>query len=180
MIRWFLRRGARAFGAKYNYDTSYMTEVIDISSGAGLRLSAFPLISQYRGPKEAQSIWAGAILASTLEGDCGPCAQLVADMALEAGVEVSTLRQCVEGRPKEAGDVGLGFRYAQAAISGALDADELRHEIERKFGKKAVVAAAFAAASGRFYPVFKRGLGHGASCSRLRLGDTPIVLDSAA
>ncbi len=176
MIRWFLRRGARAFGKKYDYDIDYMEDVIDASSSAGLRLFAFPLISQYRGPKAAQGIWCGALLASTLDGDCGPCAQLVVDLAMEAGVDRSRLQMCTEGRAVEAGDVGLGFRYADAAISGDLGADDLRAEIEQKYGSKAVIAAAFAAASGRFYPIFKRGLGHGAACSRLTLGDTTIVL----
>ena len=180
MIRWILRRGARAFGTKYSYDTSYMTEVIDVSAGAGLRLSAFPLISQYRGPKAAHGVWVGAILASTLEGDCGQCVQLVTDMALDAGVKASTLRLCLEGDLDEAGDIGLGFRYAQAAISGDLSSDDLRLEIERMYGKKAVIAAAFAAASGRFYPVFKRGFGHGASCARLQVGGMPIAVGEAA
>ena len=75
MIKWLLRRGARTFGKTYDYDVSYMLDVINTSTGAGARLSAFPLISQYRGPKEATQIWIGAIFASPLEGACGPCAQ---------------------------------------------------------------------------------------------------------
>ena len=108
MIKWLLRRGARTFGKTYDYDVSYMLDVINTSTGAGARLSAFPLISQYRGPKEATQIWIGAIFASTLEGDCGPCAQLVVDMALGAGAEPTDLKRCFDGDPQQAGDVGLG------------------------------------------------------------------------
>lgn len=167
MIKWLLRRAAHAFGRTHDYDVSYMLHVIDTSAGAGTRLSAFPLISQYRGPKAAAQVWAGAIFASTLEGDCGPCAQLVVDMAAKAGVDPAALKHCFEGDPNLAGDVGLGFRFAMAAIRGDLEIDDLHAQIEQKYGRRAVIAAAFAAGSGRFYPVFKRGLGYGHACQQL-------------
>ncbi|MEM7330414.1 MAG: hypothetical protein AAF437_16860 [Pseudomonadota bacterium] len=171
MIKWVLKRAARAFGRSYDYDVSYMLDVIDTSAGAGARLSAFPMISQYRGPKRGQAVWTGAIFASTLEGDCGPCAQLVIDMATEAGANAVDLQRCFEGDPHLAGDVGLGFRFAMAAIHGDLAADDLQTEIEAKYGRRTVIAAAFAAATGRFYPVFKRGLGYGHACTQLQFHD---------
>lgn len=173
MIKWLLRRGARAFGRSYDYDVSYMLDVIDTSTGAGARLSAFPLISQYRGPKAAAPVWVGAIFASTLEGDCGPCAQLVVDMAIKAGADPAALKHCFDGDPNLAGDVGLGFRFAMAAIRGDLETDELQARIEQKYGRRAVVAASFAAGAGRFYPVFKRGLGYGHACRQLEFSASP-------
>ena len=175
MIKWLLRRAARPFGRSYDYDVSYMIDVIDTSAGAGARLSGFPLVSQYRGPKQAQAVWAGAIFASTLEGDCGPCAQLVVDMATQAGANGADLQHCFEGDPHLAGDVGLGFRFAMAAIHGHLEVDDLQAQIEAKYGRRAVIAASFAAATGRFYPVFKRGLGYGHACTRLDFGAEPLL-----
>ena len=144
------------------------------------RLSAFPLISQYRGPKRGQKVWVGAILASSLDGDCGPCAQLTLDMALEAGAPEEELRACLQGDAEHAGDIGLGFRFAQAAIASDVEADALGAEIKLKYGQQAVVAAAFAAASGRMYPVLKRGLGHGAACQKLRIGISEFPVKKAA
>lgn len=172
MIKWVLRRAARAFGKPYDYDVSYMLDVIDTSTDAGMRLSAFPMISQYRGPKQAQKVWVGAIFASTVEGDCGPCAQLVLDMAAKSGADMAELELCFDGDPHQAGDIGLGFRFALAAIHGDLEVDALAQEIDAKFGRRAVIAASFAAASGRFYPVFKRGLGYGHACTQLVFGTT--------
>lgn len=179
MLGWFLERTARKFGKRYRYDVSYMLDVIDTSPGAGLRLLIGPQIVQYRGPQAAGAMVSGAYLASTLDGNCGPCAQLVVDMGIEAGVSAGALRACAEGRPAEAGDVGLGFAFARAAIAGGHEADRLGAEIERKFGRKALVAASFGAAMGRFYPVFKRGMGHGAACQRLEFGTGAQVLDMA-
>lgn len=167
MIRYFLRRAATAMGKRYDYDVSYMQAVIDASANAGVRLAAYPMVTQYRGPSEAANVTIGAMFASILDGDCGPCAQLVVDMATEAGADPAQLQRCALGQALQAGDTGLGFRFAQAAIAGTPDADDLRAEIAQKYGDRAVVAAALAAATTRMYPVLKRGLGYGKSCQRL-------------
>ncbi|MEM7663331.1 MAG: hypothetical protein AAF292_13885 [Pseudomonadota bacterium] len=175
MIRWFLNSAAKAFGKRYDYDTQYLLDIIAASRSAGLRISFLPLISQFRGPKGAEGVWVGALFASTEEGDCGPCLQLVVDMAIEAGIDPSHLQACREGRSKDAGDVGLGYRFANASIRDDMEADDLRREIEQKHGTKAVVSAAFAAALGRVYPVLKRGLGHGKTCERIDFRMSPTA-----
>ncbi|MEW9918569.1 hypothetical protein AB2B41_03070 [Marimonas sp. MJW-29] len=174
MIARLLRRSVRRFAARHDYDASYMLHVVDTSTSAGVRLAALPFFTQFTGPRGSGGVWAGAVLASTLEGDCGPCVQLVLDMAIEKGVPADLLALCIEGRAKEAGEVGLGFRFAEAAIADAPELDTLRAEIEARHGAEAVVAASFASAGGRIYPVMKRGLGFGKSCRRLRIGEREI------
>lgn len=175
MIRALLKSGIQRFASRYKYDTSYMSHIVDTSASAGVRLSMLPFYSQYRGPKEAQNVWAGAMLASTLDGDCGPCVQLIVDMAVEAAVPAEEIALCLQGNAKAAGDVGLGFRFSQAAIADARELEELRKEIEARFGAAAVTAASFAASSGRIYPVLKRGLGFGQTCSRVIIEDRAIT-----
>ena len=180
MLTWLLNRFAKAFAKRYDYDTGYMIETNEIGIGAGLRLAAFPLISQYRGPKPAQGVWAGALLASTMDGDCGPCAQLCIDMALEAGIAAHDIQLCLNGELDRAGDFGLGYRFAQASIADTPAVETLRAEVNERYGPKAVVACAFASATGRFYPVFKRGLGHGKVCQRLRVEGAELEIGKAA
>ena len=180
MIKWFLHRFARRFGAQFNYDVGYMHDVINVSASAGMRLAAFPMVAGYRGPAEAGNVIVGAAFASVLDGDCGPCAQLVVDMAVQHGADANALKLCAEGRAADARDVGLGFRFAQAAITDSLETEELRQEINHLYGEKAVVAASFAAATGRFYPVFKRGLGHGEVCQRVKFDAGDVVMEAAA
>lgn len=179
MLKSLLKNGFRRFGRRYNYDTSYMSHIADTSTSAALRLSLLPLISQFRGPEAARNVWAGAILGSTLEGDCGPCAQLVTDMAIEAKVPAAELALCIGGNADKAGDVGLGFRFANAAIADDPELEALRGEIETRFGASAVVAVSFAASSGRVYPVLKRGLGFGHACSRLSILGEPAKVQHA-
>lgn len=174
MIRSLLKLGFRRFGARYDYDTGYMETVADVSGRAALGLSLLPLYTQYRGPKAAVGVWAGAIIASTREGDCGPCVQLVVDMALEQGVPADQIALCLQGSPEAAGDVGLGFRFCQAAVADSPDLPLLRDAIEQRFGAAAVTAASFAASGGRIYPVLKRGLGYGQICSRVTIKDQAV------
>ncbi|WP_259919394.1 hypothetical protein [Jannaschia sp. M317] len=177
MIRYLLNMGIRKFAKRYGYDASYMSHVVQTSSAAGVRLSLLPLYSQFRGPKEVRDVWAGAMLGSTLDGDCGPCVQLVIDMALEVQVSPDQLALCLQGDAAAAGDVGLGFRFAQAAIDDSPDLENLRAEIETRFGPVAVTTASIAASSGRIYPVLKRGLGFGQACSIVQVGHEKIQAD---
>ena len=171
-----MKSEAKAFGAHYDYDVSYLYDLIDLSPDAAAALNGFKEFYKYRGPAGGQAVWTGALLASTLEGDCGPCAQLVISMAMESGGDPDQIRACVEGRATEAGKTGLGFRFAEMAIKGDAQADRLRAEIQSAYGSKAAVSCAFAAASGRVYPVIKRGIGHGAPCEELGIaGETVKV-----
>ena len=129
-------------------------------------------MSQYRGDAPPE-LWAGAALASTLDGDCGPCAQLTVDFALEAGVRPEIIRACLRRDFEAAGLAGLGFRFAEAAIADDPVDGELREEIEQNFGATAVVALAFATATARAFPVLKRAMGHGQACQRIDLGYGP-------
>ncbi|UYV36997.1 hypothetical protein N4R57_18825 [Rhodobacteraceae bacterium D3-12] len=180
MIRAILHWAMRGLERRYAYDAAYAHHVINVSRSAGIRLAMFPLVAQYRGPKPGRLVWAGALFGSTHEGDCGPCAQLVVDMAVEAGVPVASLRACAEGRAEEAGDVGLGYRFAMAAIADTPEAAALGDKIAESYGEDARVAASFAAATGRFYPVFKRGLGHGQLCAKLRFDGAEVAVTRKA
>lgn len=172
MMKWLLHRLLRRFEREFDYDASYMHEVTDISAGAGLRYLALPLMSGMHGP--APEVWAGAALASVLDGDCGPCVQLTVDAAVKAGVDPHLLRACIQRDFDNAGAAGLGFRFTEAAIRDAPNTDALRYDIARDHGPEAVVAASYAAATSRAYPVLKRALGHGKECRQVRVAGDPV------
>lgn len=151
----------------FDYDASYLHEIVDESPGAALRLAGLDWISGMTGP--SAEIWAGAALASALDGDSGPCAQLVVERALRAGAPAERLRACLAGDLEAAGAVGLGFRFAEAAIAGRPEAHALRSIIVNRHGRKALIAASCAAATIRAYPVLRRALGQGAACRFLKV-----------
>lgn len=168
MLKSILHNSTSKFENQYDYDADYMHKIIDVNLGAGFRLGLLPMLSQYRGPKAAKDVWAGAALASTLDGDCGSCAQLIIDQAVELGVNPKELEDCAKGRGRTDTDCGLGFLFAQNAIVGGPDILDLRAEIVLRYGQEAAVAASFAAACGRIYPVLKRASGDVDACAILR------------
>ena len=80
MLRWFLQRQIAAFERTWNYDASYMHEVIDADPRAMLAFGKLQAISSYRKGVAPAAYFAAGIVAVMAE-DCGPCTQLAIDMA---------------------------------------------------------------------------------------------------
>ncbi len=177
MLKWLLHRAFDRFAVMADYDTTYLHEVTDVSSSAAVRYLGLPLLSQMSDP--APEIWAGAAIASVLDGDCGPCVQLVVNSALRADLDPERIRACLARDFEAAGDMGLGFRFSEAAINDAPNLDALRDEIIEKHGQKAVISASYAAATCRAYPVMKRGLGYGKVCQAVNVDGQTVQVQAA-
>lgn len=175
MIGFFTRRGVAQMQRRYDYDASYLNDVAQVSGGAAVRLGMLPLLSQYSAGVPAD-LWAGTAVGSTLDGDCGPCLQLVVNVARERGVAARELRAALNGDWEAARNVGLGMRFAQAAIQDGSELEALRDEIAQQFGERAVATLAIVAATGRAWPVIKRGLGHGKVCQSVRIDDLDVQI----
>jgi hypothetical protein len=180
VIKGFLHRSVAKLERSFGYDATYLHEVIDISPSAFFKFGLFQIMSNHRdgAPREA---YCAARIAATLSEDCGPCAQLTVDMALEAGVDPKRVAALLRGDLDQAGpEAELGFRYGIAVAQNTADAPALSAEVERRYGKRALVSMAFAVACTRVYPALKRGLGHGVACSKIEVSDETIVLRKAA
>jgi hypothetical protein len=180
MIKSFLHRSAAKLEKRYGYDATYLHEVIDVSPSAFIKFGLFQIMAKHRdgAPRDA---YCGAGLAAVLSEDCGPCTQLGVDMALESGVSPKTIAALLRGDLEQAGkDAELGFRYGIAVAHNTIDAPALAAEVERRYGKRALISMAYAVACTRVYPALKRGLGRGVSCSKITVSDETIVLKQAA
>lgn len=180
MIRARLHGRIRKLERAYGYDASYLHEILDVSLAAFFKFALFQVMSGHRDRVPADASFA-ARLAAALSEDCGPCTQLVVDMALESGVAPGKLAALLRGDLDQAGaEAALGFRYGIAVAHNTADAQPLSEEVERKFGKAALVSMAYAVASARVYPALKRGLGHGAACTKIQVADDSIIIRQAA
>lgn len=176
MIRYLANCAADLMQRRYEYDGSYLREVAQVSRGGALRLGVMlPLLSGYRSGVPVD-LWAGAAVASTRDGDCGPCLQLVVNMALEQGADAQALRAILQGSQEETGVTGLGYRFALAAINDGPELDTLRGVIGERYGERALVSLSIAAATGRAWPVIKRGLGHGQVCRAVTVAGQNVDL----
>jgi alkylhydroperoxidase family enzyme len=171
MLRWLIGRRIAAFEREYDYDMGYARDILAAGVTAFRRFApALKMTDHNDGvPRDA---FAAAKLAATLAEDCGPCVQLVSDLAAQEGVSPAVLRAVLTGDLAAMGDeAALAYRFAQAVLARDIEAETHRAEIERRWGKRAVVSLALAIAGSRIYPTLKYALGHGQACARVRVGD---------
>jgi len=177
MIRWLLQRQIAAFERTWNYDAGYVHELIDADPRAMLAFGKLQALGRYRGGVPITAYVAAGLVVAMAE-DCGPCTQLGITMAEREGVDPAVLRAIVTrdfaAMPAEA---ALAVRFTEAALRHSQEADELREEVVRHFGKRGLIALSFAMLAARMYPTLKYALGHGRTCTRLAIrGETVPVL----
>jgi len=180
MLRWFLRRQIAAFERNWSYDASYIREIIDVDPWAMMAFGKVQGLSRYRKDVPLAAYCAAGLIAVMAE-DCGPCTQLGIDMAQREGVDPAILGAIVAGdyvaMPYE---VALAARFTEASLRHAPEADDLREEVLRRWGKLGLISLAFAMVTARMYPTLKYALGHGQACTRLAIGGEtrPVPHDS--
>ena len=167
MIRWLLRRKIAAFERAWNYDSTYMREVLDADPRALMVFAKVMGLTQYHKDVPLGAYYAVKIVGTMAE-DCGPCTQLAIDMAERAGVDAAALRALV-GRDRSTlpEDMGLAAGFAEANLRHAPEADALR---------------GFALTAARIFPTLKYALGHGRACQRVTVGgeSKPVPVSHAA
>jgi hypothetical protein len=179
MIRSILHRVIRRFEARYGYDATYMHEIADRSVPAFYKLALAQAMNTHRESVSLDALYAARIAAVRFE-DCGPCAQLVVNMALEAGVKPAMVRAIVaRDLPRLSSDASLGLRLADAVLAHQAT-DTVRDEVLARFGEKGLITLAYSIAATRIYPTMKRALGHAHTCERLRVEDETVVAARAA
>ena len=170
MLTWFLRRWIDKFERTWGYDASYLRDVLDADPRALLAFSKVTGIGTYHKGVPLPAYCAAGIVGVMSE-DCGPCTQLGINMAQRAGVDPAILRAVVardpHGMPQ---DVALAVRFAETSLRHAPEADDLREEVLRRFGKRGLVSLAFAMTAARLYPTLKYAMGHGQACMRVTIG----------
>jgi hypothetical protein len=165
-----------AFERRWDYDASYLHEMIETSPKAAWMFSRAAGIGKYRKDVPLAA-WTAAAITAVRHEDCGPCTQLGVTMAERSGVDPKTLRAILAEDPAAMpDDAALAWRFTRATIDRDPIADEYRQEIVRRWGPRAVLSLAFAMVASRTYPTVKYAMGHGQTCSRIVVGGAPAPL----
>lgn len=177
MLRSILKAAVARFEKRYEYDVSYMRQLIDADPAAFRAYSAVQKLSGYHKGAPPAAIAAAGLIA-TLAEDCGPCTQIGVKIAAEAGLPGSVLKAILTGDETAMGpDASLARRFALASLARDLEsADPLRDEVVRRWGEKGLAALALSMAAARVYPTVKYALGHGKACSKVRVGGEDLVV----
>ena len=177
MIKWLLRKAIDKFERDWNYDASYMRDMIDASPRAGWLFSRVTALGRFRRDLPVAA-WCAAGITAVRREDCGPCTQLAVTMAERAGVSPAVLRAVLandsDAMPPE---VALVWRFTRATLAHDPAADEYRDAIVKRWGRRALLSVAFAITAARIYPTVKYAIGHGKACTRLVVAGTPVTFD---
>jgi len=171
MLKSIVRNRLRARTKRYDYDVSYMEHILDVSPPAFFKFVKLMDLAQHRESAPIDAYFAAKIAGARAE-DCGPCTQLVVNMALEAGMRRDQI-EAVLTRNYEAmrDDTALGLRFAEAIINRATNEDEVRDAVRSAWGEKGVIDLTFSLQVGRVFPMVKAGLGFAKECQRVTVGE---------
>lgn len=158
------RNMLREFGRHYDYDVSYIEELLDTSPEAFRAFEAAMPMARVKKLAPTEAIFIAKIAAMRAQ-DCGPCTELNIKMAREAGVTETVIQGALrggEGLPPEQRDI---HDYARAvALNEEMEPDLLPRLLKR-LGKPVLAEIAVNIIAMRLYPALKRAFGHAKSCS---------------
>jgi len=181
MLSFFIRRRLRATARRYGYDVSYLDYMLTKSPRAFFKFARLAAASSHREAVPIEASFAAKITGALAE-DCGPCAQLTVNMALEAGmagdqVEAVVRRDASAMSPETA----LGFGFANAILHRSDDQELRREAVRARWGDKGVIDLAMALQTGRLFPMMKLALGYARECRRVSVNGHEIdVVKQAA
>jgi len=181
MRSFFARRILRHFSQRYAYDTTYLEMMLQESPAAFFKFANLTKASGHREVVPVEASFAAKIVGAKAE-DCGPCTQLVADMAIEAGMPKDQI-EAVLRRNLHAmsDDTLLAFRFADAVARRSADDSEYREAVQAQWGPKGVIDLTFALQIGRIFPMVKAALGYASECRRISVdGNEVDVVKQAA
>jgi len=181
MRSWIARRTLRAFARRYGYDVSYLQMMLEQSPAAFFKFAPVMKAATHREAVPIDASFAAKIVGALTE-DCGPCTQLVVDMALEAGMAKEQIEAVLRRDPRAMSDTTrLAFRFADAVARRSIDDEEFRDAVRAQWGQKGVIDLTLALQLGRMFPMVKAGLGYAKECRRVTVdGHNVDVVKQAA
>lgn len=176
MLRLLAEPALAAFSKRYDYDVSHMRAMLAASPKAFLRFYDITKAATHREAAPKAAYYAAKLVGALFE-DCGPCTQLVINMAQEAGVDAAqieaVLRRDVSAMSPE---TALGFHFAEAIAHRLADEDHQREAVRARWGEKGLIDLTFALQVGRLFPMLKAGLGYAKECRQAHVGARPVAV----
>lgn len=169
MLGFVVRNKIRSSEKRLGVSMDYLRDMYAHAPDAFWKFTKMMPAAQYRAKLPAAPYHVARLVATRHE-DCGPCVQIVVNIAKEDGVELAILKAAVAGRvtdlPESLQDV---YRFAEAVVTANGEDEQYRERLRKVFGEEAVVELALAIATARVFPTLKRALGHAKSCSIVKV-----------
>lgn len=157
-----------AFSAKYDYDASYQSAVLEAAPEAYLHFAAARAMISHRDklPLDAHFV---ARVAMMQAEDCGACTQLNLRMAVEAGVDRDLLKTLLDDPERLPASLRDIRDHARAVATGApLDPKRTRR-LREALGDAGFAELAVCLTGCRIFPTLKRAMNMMTTCEKPNL-----------
>lgn len=160
-----IKRDLAAFGAAYDYDTTYVADFVDSSLGAYKAFAAAQPLGRYRSTLPREAHWVAGITAA-LTDDCGACAQLGLKHAVQDGVDRALLRTLLDAPETLPGPLADVYAHARGVCERSPDDPERAERLRRAYGDEGVAELAVCIVGSRLFPMLKRALSRMSTCHK--------------
>lgn len=156
------------FETRYQYDATYLRELLTLSPEGYAKFAAFRPLACYQGSLDSETFWIAKLATMQVE-DCGACLQLNVRFALENGIAREMIDAVLKG-----GD-GLSeaqrdlYDFAvQVASSQALE-PMLEERMRSRLSRAVLLDLGLCIASAKVFPTIKRAAGYANSCRLIEI-----------
>lgn len=157
------------FQSHFNYDTSYMKEMLTENSKAFETFEAFLPMSTFvdKSPKDVIFV---ARLTSMKNEDCGACLQLNVDMATEAGVDKEIIQEVIFNEGKNlSSELKMIYDFTLCVGNKETVDAQLYEKMNKTYAKEVIVEIGLAIAATKVFPTLKRVLNDIQSCASIQI-----------
>ena len=157
------------FKAHYHYDTTYMEEMLSSSPKSYEVFENFLPMATFtnKAPLDAINV---ARITAIINEDCGTCAQLYVDLALEAGLDKEIVKEIVfnngQNLPTQLKDL---YNFTLCVSNSETIEEALYAKMNEYYSKEVLVEISLAIAATKVFPTIKRVLNLAQSCSLIKL-----------
>ena len=178
MIRRLLEHQLATFERRWHYPMDYARTLLRASRRGFWRFARVMPLAAWRDGVPLAA-WHAAKLVAVRAEDCGPCTQLVVDMARADGVPDALLRALLQDDHADIqaldADAAMAAHFARCWTTGAPGLADARDALRQRFGERGLASLALAMTGARMFPMIKSALGHGQACQRVRLGGEALA-----
>jgi alkylhydroperoxidase family enzyme len=178
MIGWLIERQLAAFERRWHYPMDYARTLLRASRRGFWRFARVMPLAAWRDGVPLAA-WHAAKLVAVRAEDCGPCTQLVVDMARADGVPDALLRALLhdDAATLQALDANtaMAAHFARCWSTGAPGLADARDAVRQRFGERGLASLALAMSGARLFPMIKSALGHAEACHRVQVGGQPLA-----
>jgi alkylhydroperoxidase family enzyme len=168
-MRAIVRLVQQAAERRMRVPADYIGRIGETSFSGFLKFLLFMPLAGHRKSCPAVLLHVARIVTAQHE-DCGACVQTTVNLALDNGVDADTIRAVLARKQQDlSADIVLIIKFVESVLANDGTDNDLRVQVERTLGAKALTELALALASARVFPTLKRALGFAQSCSLIQV-----------